>query len=659
VYLALLWQYRRFITLLIIVVVIQIFELALLHFKYTIFTGGFLQQFSYQTYYDRFVFFSITCWFDGILFGVFAMAWFHVADKYNRNGMISYYNFIVTCLLITGGWLAIKFEVLSYFNDTVNFQIIKNISGGSFRNSLLYVSNEVTLFLSVFIAFCIFVFLGARVISKFEYEALQEKTKSAGIYPIFFFALLMTPLITFYVSETPHLRYGLSKKTSYQLVERLLDTVSDFDLDGAGYFSIPKDKDNFDSLLYPGALDIPGNGIDEDGFLGDAVFPIDTPDQLKRIAHKKGKHIVLIVLESARADLLDKKIKGKFVAPVLREIAKYGFHAEFAYSHTGFTTTSMKAIFNRSLTGEKKVKLIDFLYQSGYQITIISGQDESFGGIATKVGMNLAGVNYFDARTAIDDRVYVSKEPSSLRLSEERIVQQFKHRISQQDFTEPQFTYLNFQAAHFPYSHPKMEARIKHNSVKRSNISLANKTEVEETYWNAIANADWAVGEVFKMLEQYKILDNTTVLLLGDHGESLFENGFLGHGYAINDTQTKIPLIMNTSDISITEAIGQVDVAEILIRSAFGIKNSWNNKEKVVFQLTGGLDSPVLIAHVKGDGQRILFDFRTEQIYVSEIDKWIPFKEAIEHSKYKGRVEHLIRDWEGLRWKSYLARKAS
>ena len=32
---------------------------------------------------------------------------------------------------------------------------------------------------------------------------------------------------------------------------------------------------------------------------------------------------------------------------------------------------------------------------------------------------------FFDARTAIEDRVYASKESASLRLSEERVVRQF------------------------------------------------------------------------------------------------------------------------------------------------------------------------------------------------------------------------------------------
>jgi hypothetical protein len=46
-------------------------------------------------------------------------------------------------VLLAGIWLALKFKVLSYFSDTVNLQIIKNLGGGSLKQALLYISNEI------------------------------------------------------------------------------------------------------------------------------------------------------------------------------------------------------------------------------------------------------------------------------------------------------------------------------------------------------------------------------------------------------------------------------------------------------------------------------------------------------------------------------------
>jgi len=654
-------KYRRLIVVLIAVIIIQIFESMLLHYKYDLFTGGFLQPFSYKTIPERLTFILFSLCFDLSFVGLLAGLWFFIADKLNKYGLIIYYSFTVIVVFLTGIWLALKFKVLSYFSDTINLQIIKNLAGGSLKEAILYASNEIFLFVGMLsiITVCLVFFMNflknRALVQRFTSNTTEHRT----YIELLILTVVLTPVMTIFVSNNDFLRYGLEKKTSYRLISMALDKLSDIDFDGFGSFSYPKDKAAYNASIYPGALDIPGNSIDEDGFLGDYIVTTAASDNLAEITPRPGKNIVLIVLESARADLLDQKINGNYVTPVMREIAKNGVAIKNAYSHTGYTVTSIKAIFNRNLINNKnRIPLIEFLQAAGYQVSIISGQDESFGDVALETGMKNAGVSYFDARTALDDRVFPSTEQGSLRLSEERVVQQFQNRINQVDFTQPQFFYLNIQAGHFPYSHPKMAKRIVDNLIPRSDINEKNKNRVAATYWNAIANADWAVGKVIASLKERNLLDKTTIIILGDHGESLFDDGFLGHGHAINDTQTKIPLIINDPTILADEPIGQADVAEIAIRSALGINKTWTNKDKTVFQWVGSLSLPALIAHVKQDGVRTLFDFRSEEFFFSDLRSWKSYKEALSDPVYKDRAINLIREWETLRWREHTAKKS-
>ena len=654
-------KYRRLIVVLIAVIIIQIFESMLLHYKYDLFTGGFLQPFSYKTIPERLTFILFSLCFDLSFVGLLAGLWFFIADKLNKYGLIIYYSFTVIVVFLTGIWLALKFKVLSYFSDTINLQIIKNLAGGSLKEAILYASNEIFLFVGMLsiITVCLVFFMNflknRALVQRFTSNTTEHRT----YIELLILTVVLTPVMTIFVSNNDFLRYGLEKKTSYRLISMALDKLSDIDFDGFGSFSYPKDKAAYNASIYPGALDIPGNSIDEDGFLGDYIVTTAASDNLAEITPRPGKNIVLIVLESARADLLDQKINGNYVTPVMREIAKNGVAIKNAYSHTGYTVTSIKAIFNRNLINNKnRIPLIEFLQAAGYQVSIISGQDESFGDVALETGMKNAGVSYFDARTALDDRVFPSTEQGSLRLSEERVVQQFQNRINQVDFTQPQFFYLNIQAGHFPYSHPKMAKRIVDNLIPRSDINEKNKNRVAATYWNAIANADWAVGKVIASLKERNLLDKTTIIILGDHGESLFDDGFLGHGHAINDTQTKIPLIINDPTILADEPIGQADVAEIAIRSALGINKTWTNKDKTVFQWVGSLSQPALIAHVKQDGVRTLFDLRSEEFFFSDLRSWKSYKEALSDPVYKDRAINLIREWETLRWREHTAKKS-
>ncbi len=652
-------RYRRLIVVLIAVTIIQIFESILLHYKYDLFTGGFLQPFSYKTIPERLTFILVSLWFNLSLVGLLASLWFFVADKLNKYGLIVYYSFTVIVVFLTGIWLSLRFKVLSYFSDTLNLQIIKNLGGGSLREALLYVSNEILLFIGILgiITICLIFFINFLKKRALVQRFISNTTEHRTYLKLLAVAVALTPFITLYVSNNDFLRYGLEKETAYRIISVSLDKLSDIDFDGYGSFSYPKDKAAFNASIYPGALDIPGNGMDEDGFLGDAFISANTNDNLTEIRPRQGKNIILIVLESARADLLDQKINGNYVAPVMREIAKNGAYIKYAYSHTGYTVTSISAIFNRDLVNNKnRIPLIKFLQAAGYQVSIISGQDESFGDVAVKTGMKNEGVSYFDARTALDDRVFPSTEQGSLRLSEERIVEQFETRIKEVDFAKPQFFYINIQAGHFPYSHPKMAKRIINDLIPRSEIRQDNKDWVASTYWNAIANADWAVGKVIESLQERNQLDNTTIVILGDHGESLFDDGFLGHGHALNDIQTQIPLIINDPTSFVDEPIGQVDVAEIVVRSALGIEHKWTNKDKTVFQFVGSLSQPTLIAHVKQNGVRTLFDFRSEEFFFSDLKSWKSYQEALSDPEYKDRVKNLIREWEMLRWREHSAK---
>jgi len=69
------------------------------------------------------------------------------------------------------------------------------------------------------------------------------------------------------------IQFGVGKKLGAMLLRALVEHASDFDRDGAGWLSRPADPAPFDARIHPYALDVPGNGSDEDGLAGD--LPLD------------------------------------------------------------------------------------------------------------------------------------------------------------------------------------------------------------------------------------------------------------------------------------------------------------------------------------------------------------------------------------------------
>ena len=651
--------YKYFIyAILLSVVVVQIAELLLLQRKYDLFTGGFLQSYSYTSLGDRILFLTLSLWTDLFLIGALGFIWFRAANYKGLRPLPSAYNFASAIIITMAAWLALKYKVLSYFSDALNFTIIKNLGGGSLFEALKYASQELGI-IFIFICLATATYLLGRYMIKTVPNIPDNRTRPSGhksVLPWALASLLMTLALIIFVNADPELRYGMKKKTSFYLLTHILNPVSDVDGDGFGELRFPTDPAPFDSSIHPGAFDIPNNDIDEDGYGGDFILSEKAYDSLQSLQPRPGQHILLFFLESTRWDVVGKELNGQIVAPNIMDILRDGSAVPYAYSHTGYTSTSIKATFNRTLsTNPDRITLLDFLRQAEYQLSFISGQDESFADIGNTVGMDADDAYLFDARTAIDDRVYSSKDPASLKLSEERIVKEFKRHTAELDWTRPQFIYVNLQAAHFPYHHPSMPAIINDQPIPRSRISKDNKSWLEATYWNAISNADWAIGEMLEALRMQDVHKDTLVVIMGDHGESLFDDNFLGHGHALNEDQTHIPLIINQPGIEVQEAVGQIDIAELVVSLATDQYNAndWQDTSKAAFQMVGPLGGPQLIGNVRHGEIRTILDLRMRQMYFSDSGIWMDFDDALNDAVYGERTRNLLQQWETFRWLDY------
>ena len=133
------------IAVLLVVISIQLTELVFLQRKYDLFTGGFLQPHSYTTWTKRAEFIRLSLWMDIALFGALGLIWYWINNRLRIKPVLSAYNYAFLALSVMGIWLTVKFKALSYFNDTLNFLIIKNLGGGSLVEALTYVANEALL----------------------------------------------------------------------------------------------------------------------------------------------------------------------------------------------------------------------------------------------------------------------------------------------------------------------------------------------------------------------------------------------------------------------------------------------------------------------------------------------------------------------------------
>ncbi len=143
--------------------------------------------------------------------------------------------------------------------------------------------------------------------------------------------------------------------------------------------------------------------------------------------------------------------------------------------------------------------------------------------------------------------------------------------------------------------------------VSQGDIVADNAADVRRMYRNAAANVDKAVGTLRDAVRAHAGRE-PAIIVLADHGESLFDDGFLGHGFVLNDVQTRIPLVAAGLALDLCEPVGQADlraaIVAALARPAAGGRPSFRAcPGRTVFQYLGTLNRPRQIAFTGASGR--------------------------------------------------------
>jgi arylsulfatase A-like enzyme len=131
------------------------------------------------------------------------------------------------------------------------------------------------------------------------------------------------------------------------------------------------------------------------------------------------------------------------------------------------------------------------------------------------------------------------------------------------DSTEPDrpfFAFVNFMEAHAPYlpSAPydtlfgwyrgdsEQERRAARRIARRETDEMPPEQAATliPAYRGAIAELDAEVALLLDELEDRGLLENTLVIVTGDHGEEFGEHGIFGHGNSLYFESLRVPLVM-------------------------------------------------------------------------------------------------------------------
>ena len=276
-------------------------------------------------------------------------------------------------------------------------------------------------------------------------------------------------------------------------------------------------------------------GIDVKG--GSLNYPL-APLVVEKPA--QSPNIVWLVAESLRFDMLDPKIM-----PSLWQFSEQALRLEKHYSGGNLTQMGVFSMFYglyapywfTMLDHRRAPVLMDVLQQQNYQFSLHTSQRFSFPAFDKTVFVNMN-------KADMHEHLEIGEQWQRDRTN----VGELLDFIDKRDEKRPFMTYMFFESTHANYYFPP-ETVIAEPYLKDLNYLTADFEKdiglIKNRYINASRHVDQQVARVIDHLRDKKLLDNTIVIVLGDHGEEFMERSRWGHSAEFNRFQTSTPAVIH------------------------------------------------------------------------------------------------------------------
>jgi len=310
-------------------------------------------------------------------------------------------------------------------------------------------------------------------------------------------------------------------------------------------------------------------------------------------------NILFIVWDAVRYDHLSYNGYERQTTPFLESIAGELVHFENAITSASWTLPSHVSMFTGLYPSEHGMVrssdylptnapiLAEILSKAGYQT---AGFSQNIF-IGKKAGLDRGFDTFLGDRQLRDISIYkrglplraVAKVLRSLKVVSDEwghmwasartvnAVQNWLVESWQPRF--PFFIFINFMDAHWPM-HPPPQFRGRgavSRTAKKDDFSMytaiapeISSDQIQEwlsLYDASIAYLDFQLERLFGFLFSRKLLDDTAVVIVSDHGENYGEHGLFGHVLCIYDTLIHVPLLVRFPDPRLQGIVYQPQVS--------------------------------------------------------------------------------------------------
>jgi choline-sulfatase len=346
-----------------------------------------------------------------------------------------------------------------------------------------------------------------------------------------------------------------------QSLVEALRRATDHDRDGFSQYFGGGDCDDRDPHRNPDAIEVPGNGVDEDCSGRDARALVALPPEASHASLLAGlpvdMNLVVFTVDTLRADMIGGE-RAREITPNLSRLAAQSVTFDRAYALSSNTMHAIGPMMSGRYPTECPRTSEHFTGYLPENVMVAERlRDQGFwtGGMATHF--------YFEPQYGLtqgithwDGAAHMIGEDASITGWDDRLADRMLAALQQPSLrAAPRFLlWGHFFDPHNPYApHPGL-------APAGANDRAAYEREVAFT--------DRQLGRVLAALEALPSWDRTVVVVTADHGEAFGEHGTHWHGVELWEELVRVPLLIRVPGVAphhVAAARSQIDLAPTLL----------------------------------------------------------------------------------------------
>ena len=288
-------------------------------------------------------------------------------------------------------------------------------------------------------------------------------------------------------------------------------------------------------------------------------------------------NIIILAAESLRWDRLSEK-----TMPNTWRLAQKGLHFTRHYSSGNGTREALFGMFyglygsywSSFLYAQRSPLLMDRFQELGYQFDLRTSAKFTYPEFDRTLFAKIPAEVLHEAKG--------SKAPWEMDRENTDALLDF---LKKRDPARPFFSFFFLESTHARYTFPDSAAIAKPylENVNYASMSRESLTPQIDQLLNRYTNAahwiDVQIGRIYSELEKQGLLDNTIVIVTGDHGEEFMEKGAWGHNSSFVQEQVRTPMVMwmpGARHRVIDEITSHLDIGTTLMQTLGAPKDASN-----------------------------------------------------------------------------------